>query len=80
MPERKNDSEKKKILFLIDYDIPENSDKRKFYEELKKMDLTKSTRSVVLTSDLETAKRVRKKATNIGGRANFYKVKKKRKA
>jgi hypothetical protein len=78
MPERENNSKKKETLFLIDYDLPKDSNKKQFYRELKKMNLIKSTESVILTTDLKTATKVRKKATAMGGKANFYKVKKRK--
>jgi hypothetical protein len=72
---------KKKIKYLVDYDLPVGlPGKKQFYRDLKKLNVTKSSESVILTSDLKTATKVHKKATAMGGKANFYKVKKKRKA
>ena len=78
MPEAKKKSKNKRIKYLVDYDLPKGANgKRQFYRDLKKLNLVKSTESVILVSDLRTAKKVRKKATAVGGRSNVYRVKKK---
>jgi len=80
LSEKKKTVKKKKdpLLFLIDYDLPKKSRcRQQFYRKIKdpKFKGTKSTKSVILSNDLEKAKTIHKKASNCG-KSNLYKVKK----
>jgi hypothetical protein len=73
MPKRK-----RHVKYMVDYDLRQNSKGRgQFYRKLKTLNVEKSTQSVVLTNDLEKAKIVHHKASNMG-KSNIYKVEKKR--
>jgi hypothetical protein len=68
-------------VWIIDYDLPEDSNRRAFYralrryrEEHKLMDGSGwSTQSVVITADKEFAKFVYELASHVG-RANLYRA------
>jgi len=79
LSEKKKTKKKKKepVMFLIDYDLPKSRCRNQFYRKLKDPEIkgTKSTRSVILSNDLEKAKTIHKKAKKCG-RSNLYKVKK----
>lgn len=78
MPEKRKTKKKKKKKFIVDYDLPKNSKgKNQFYRELKRLNVAKSSESVVVTNDLEKAKKIHRKASAIG-KSNLYKVKKKK--
>ena len=73
---KKNRKKKKEPMFLIDYDLPKNSQcRQQFYRKLKslKSDATKSTKSVVLFKDPKKAVAIHKKAHSCG-KAGLYKV------
>jgi hypothetical protein len=68
-------------MFLVDYDLPKNSQcRRDFYEKMKdpKFKVAKSTRSVVICDDLQKAVKIHRKAAGCG-KSNIYRVKKLRK-
>ena len=83
MSEKKKTKKKKeKWQYLIDYDLPKDSQCRsQFYRKLKnpKFKGTKSTKSVILSDNLEKAAAIHKKASNCG-KSNLYKVKKLKKS
>ena len=75
---KKNRKKKEESTFLIDYDLPINSQcRQKFYRKMKdpKFKAVKSTKSVILSNDLKKAKAIHKKASNCG-KSNLYRVKK----
>ena len=68
-------------MFLIDYDLPKKNRqcRGQFYKKLKDPKLKgikKSSKSVIMSGDLEKAKKIRKKASSCGGKANLYKAEK----
>jgi len=83
MSEKKKTKKKKKepAMFIVDYDLPQKNRqcREQFYKKLKDPELKgikKSSKSVIMSGDLEKAKNIRKKASSCGGKANLYKVKK----
>ena len=61
---RKRNSKKKQKLCMVEYDLRQSDpNKRKFYQKLRKLDVKRSTQSVILTSDLEKAKLIHKMAS-----------------
>jgi hypothetical protein len=78
LPRSKKKLKKKDPQFLVDYDLPKNRCRKKFYRKLKdpKLKGKKSTMSVLLMNDLKKAKAIHKKAKRCG-KSNLYKVVKK---
>jgi len=69
---------KKSPLYLIDYDLPQHSKcGQQFYRKVRnpRFKGNKSTKSVILSDDLENAKVIHKKASRCG-KSNMYRVEK----